>query len=90
MNKTSARNQKPKSSSGSSEATSPPYEIVLYWSAADRAFIAEVPELPGCAADGATYQEALSNVEVIIGEWIETAKEMGRAIPQPRGRLMYA
>jgi predicted RNase H-like HicB family nuclease len=66
------------------------YEIILYWSKDDQAFIAEVPELPGCAADGATYQEALANAEVIIGEWIETAKELGRTIPQPRGRLMYA
>ena len=52
--------------------------------------IAEVPELPGCAADGATYQEALANVQIIITEWIETAQEMGRAIPQPKGRLMFA
>ena len=66
------------------------YEIILYWSNEDNAFIAEVPELPGCAGDGATRQEALSNVEVVIGEWIETAKEMGRAIPEPRGRLMFA
>lgn len=66
------------------------YEIILYWSQADQAFIAEVPELPGCAADGATYQEALANVEVIIREWIETARELGRAVPEPRGRLMYA
>jgi predicted RNase H-like HicB family nuclease len=66
------------------------YEIILYWSPADQAFIAEVPELPGCAADGATYQEALANVEVIIREWIETARELGRPVPEPRGRLMYA
>jgi len=66
------------------------YEIVIYWSAEDRAYIAEVPELPGCMADGKTYQEALSNVEIIIQEWIETAKELKRPIPQPRGRLMYA
>ncbi len=66
------------------------YEIVLYWSKEDQAFIAEVPELPGCAADGATYQDALANVEVVIREWIETARELGRPIPQPRGRLMYA
>jgi predicted RNase H-like HicB family nuclease len=66
------------------------YEIILYWSKADQAFIAEVPELPGCAADGATYQEALANAEVIIREWIETAQELGRPIPEPRGRLMYA
>jgi predicted RNase H-like HicB family nuclease len=66
------------------------YEIILYWSEDDQAFIAEVPELPGCAADGPTYQEALANVEVVIQEWIETAKELGRDIPSPRGRLMYA
>ena len=66
------------------------YEIVIYWSEEDRAFIAEVPELPGCAADGASYAEALANVDVIIQEWIETAKELGRRIPEPKGRLMYA
>jgi len=66
------------------------YEIILYWSKEDQAFIAEVPELPGCAADGATYQEAVANVEVIIREWIETARELGRPIPEPRGKLMYA
>ena len=66
------------------------YEIILYWSKEDEAFIAEVPELPGCAADGATYQEALSNAEVVIREWIDTARELGRTIPEPRGRLLYA
>jgi len=66
------------------------YEIIIYWSEDDNAFIAEVPELPGCMSDGATYQDALSNVEVIIQEWIETAKELNRPIPQPKGRLMYA
>jgi predicted RNase H-like HicB family nuclease len=66
------------------------YEIILYWSDEDEAFIAEVPELPGCMADGATYQEALTNAEVVIQEWIETARELGRPIPQPKGRLMYA
>jgi predicted RNase H-like HicB family nuclease len=66
------------------------YEVIIYWSQEDESFIAEVPELAGCAADGATHQEALANVEVIIQEWIETAKEMGRAIPQPRGRLAFA
>ena len=66
------------------------YEIILYWSADDNAFIAEVPELPGCMADGKTYQEAITNAEVIIGEWLETARESGRKIPVPRGRLMYA
>src|SRR6266481_3034000 len=63
----------------------PRYEIIIYWSQADEAFIAEVPELPGCAADGKTYKEALANVEIIIQEWIETAKELGRPIPAPRG-----
>jgi predicted RNase H-like HicB family nuclease len=66
------------------------YEIILYWSNDDQAFIAEVPELPGCAADGATYQEAVANAEVAIREWIETAQELGRPIPSPRGRLLYA
>jgi len=66
------------------------YELIIYWSDEDRAFIAEVPELPGCAADGATYREALENVEVVIREWIETARELGRPIPEPKGRLMYA
>ncbi|MBM4183890.1 MAG: type II toxin-antitoxin system HicB family antitoxin [Gemmatimonadetes bacterium] len=64
------------------------YEIVLSWSDEDRAFIAEVPELPGCAADGQSQQEALENVAVIIDEWIEMAKAMGRAIPEPKGRLV--
>ncbi|MEW6618489.1 MAG: type II toxin-antitoxin system HicB family antitoxin [bacterium] len=66
------------------------YEIIVYWSEEDEAFIAEVPELPGCMADGETYQRAISNAEIIIQEWIETAKELGRLIPQPKGRLVYA
>jgi predicted RNase H-like HicB family nuclease len=66
------------------------YEIILYWSAEDDAFIAEVPELPGCAADGATRQEALTNAEIVIQEWIETAQELGRPIPEPKGRLLFA
>jgi predicted RNase H-like HicB family nuclease len=66
------------------------YEIIMYWSEEDQGFIAEVPELPGCAADGKTYEEALANVQVIITEWIDTAKELGRPIPKPKGRLMYA
>jgi len=67
------------------------YEIILYWSNQDQAYIAEVPELPGCAADGPSYQEAIANVEVIIDEWIETAKELGRKVPEPKGRrLVYA
>lgn len=68
----------------------PKYEVIIYWSAEDDAFIAEVPELPGCAADGATYAEALANAEVVIREWIETARELGRPIPKARGRLAYA
>ncbi len=66
------------------------YEVIIYWSEEDKAFIAEVPELPGCMADGTTYQDALKNVEVVIKEWIETARELGRAIPEPKGRLVYA
>jgi predicted RNase H-like HicB family nuclease len=66
------------------------YEIILYWSSEDDAFIAEVPELAGCAADGATRQEALANVEIVIAEWLETARELGRPIPAPKGRLLFA
>ncbi len=66
------------------------YEMIIYWSEKDRAYIVEVPELRGCMADGATYQEAIANAEVVIQEWLETAEEMGRAIPEPRGRLVYA
>lgn len=66
------------------------YEVIIYWSDEDEAFIAEVPELPGCASDGQTYEQALANVQVIIDEWIETANEIGRTIPEPRGRLMFA
>nr|VFJ70433.1 MAG: Predicted nuclease of the RNAse H fold, HicB family [Candidatus Kentron sp. FM]VFJ70813.1 MAG: Predicted nuclease of the RNAse H fold, HicB family [Candidatus Kentron sp. FM]VFK18735.1 MAG: Predicted nuclease of the RNAse H fold, HicB family [Candidatus Kentron sp. FM] len=68
----------------------PRYEIIIFWSEEDRAFVAEVPELPGCMADGRTYQEALYNAERIIQEWIETARELGRMVPEPRGRLAYA
>lgn len=66
------------------------YEVILYWSEDDKAFIAEVPELPGCSADGKTYQKALKNVERVIREWIETANELGRPIPKPKGRLVFA
>ena len=66
------------------------YEIILYWSSEDGAYIAEVPELAGCAADGATYGEALDNVALVIDEWMETARELGRPIPEPRGRLQFA
>lgn len=66
------------------------YEIVLYWSEEDEAFIAEVPELAGCAADGPTRQAALANAEIVIAEWVETARALGRPIPEPKGRLLYA
>jgi predicted RNase H-like HicB family nuclease len=66
------------------------YEIVMYWSEEDQAFIAEVPELPGCAPAGASYLGALANIERVIDEWIVTAQELGRTIPAPKGRLMYA
>ena len=66
------------------------YEIIIYWSEIDNAYIAEVPELAGCMADGKTYGEALGNAEVIIDEWIETAQSLGRPIPVPHGRLVYA
>ncbi len=65
------------------------YEIIIYWSEEDNAFIAEVPELAGCLANGATYQEALANAEIIIGEWLETAQDLGRRIPEPKGRLVF-
>ncbi len=66
------------------------YEMIIYWSEQDQAFIAEVPELAGCAADGATYAEAVAAAEVVISHWIETATELGRPIPQPKGRLVFA
>ena len=66
------------------------YEIIIYWSDEDDAYVAEAPELPGCAADGETYAQALANAEVVIREWIETARELGRPIPEPKGRLLYA
>lgn len=65
-------------------------EVIIYWSQEDEAFIAKVPELAGCMADGETYQEALANAQVVIEEWIETARELGRPIPDPRGKLVYA
>lgn len=68
----------------------PRYEMVIYWSDEDKAFVVEVPELSGCMADGVTYEEAVRNARTIIAEWIETAEELGRPIPEPRGRLMYA
>jgi predicted RNase H-like HicB family nuclease len=66
------------------------YEMIIHWSEEDQLFIAEIPELPGCMADGHSYQEAVSNAETIINEWIETAKDLGRTIPKPKGKLMYA
>ena len=66
------------------------YEIIIYWSKTDRAFVAVVPELPGCMADGESYVDAVKNVEVVIDEWIETAAELGRPIPEAKGRLMFA
>jgi len=69
---------------------SPKYEVIIYWSKEDEAFVAEVPELPGCMADGPSYAEALAAAEVVIKEWIETAKSLGRPIPEARGRLAYA
>jgi predicted RNase H-like HicB family nuclease len=71
-------------------ATDTRYEMVIYWSKADQAFVAEVPELPGCMADGSTYREAVEAAEVVIAQWIETATELGRPIPAPKGRLMFA
>ena len=65
-------------------------EAIIYWSDEDDAFVAELPELAGCMADGATHQEALANAELVIQEWIETARELGRAVPEPKGRLIYA
>jgi predicted RNase H-like HicB family nuclease len=66
------------------------YELIIYWSDEDGAFVVEVPELPGCMADGETYEQAVTNARQVIEEWIETAQELGRAIPEPKGRLMYA
>ncbi len=66
------------------------YEMIIYWSEDDQAYVAEVPELAGCAADGATYAEAMTNVSVIVQEWIATALELGRPIPQAKGRLVFA
>jgi predicted RNase H-like HicB family nuclease len=66
------------------------YEIIIFWSDEDNSYIADVPELPGCMADGKTYHEAISNAEIIINEWVETAKELDREIPLAKGRLMFA
>jgi predicted RNase H-like HicB family nuclease len=72
------------------EVTPIRYQLIIYWSGIDRTFLVEVPELPGCMADGETYQEAVQNVEVVIQEWIDTAQVLGRSIPEPKGRLMFA
>jgi len=66
------------------------YELIIYWSDEDHAFIVEVPELPGCMADGDTYELAVANVKIVIEQWIETARELGKPIPEPKGRLVYA
>jgi len=66
------------------------YEVIIYWSEDDQAFIAEVPELPGCMADGPTKAHALAQVEIVADQWLETARELGRDVPKPRGRLMFA
>ena len=66
------------------------YELIIYWSKADDCFLAEVPELPGCMADGATYEEAVANAQAVVAEWIETAQSLGRPIPEPKGKLAYA
>jgi predicted RNase H-like HicB family nuclease len=66
------------------------YELIIYWSKEDVSFVVEVPELPGCMADGRTYAEAVANAETVINEWIEAARKLGRPIPEPRGKLAYA
>ena len=66
------------------------YEVILYWSFEDSAYIAEVPELPGCMADGETQKQALETLQTVMDEWMETARSMGRAIPEPKGRLKFA
>lgn len=66
------------------------YELIIYWSDEDQSFVVEVPELPGCMADGKTYEQAVAYAKEVIAEWIETARDLGRPIPKSRGRLMYA
>ena len=66
------------------------YELIIYWSRVDECFVVEVPELAGCMADGATYQEAVAHAQLVIEQWLETARELGRPIPEPRGKLAYA
>ena len=67
-----------------------PFEIKIYWSNEDQCYVVEVPELPGCMADGDSYQDAIANAKIVITEWIETAKELGRQIPKPKGHLVFA
>jgi predicted RNase H-like HicB family nuclease len=66
------------------------YELIVFWSEEDQCYVVEVPELPGCMADGETYEDAIKNAQTVISEWIDTAQRIGREIPQPRGRLAYA
>ena len=66
------------------------YELIIYWSKADESFVVEVPELPGCMADGATYEKAVANAQAVIAEWIDTARLLKRPVPEPRGKLVYA
>ena len=66
------------------------YETIIYWSEDDNCFVSEMPELPGCMADGMTYDESIKNIEVVAAEWIEAAKESGREIPKPKGKLYFA
>jgi predicted RNase H-like HicB family nuclease len=66
------------------------YELIIFWSEEDGRYVVEVPELAGCMADGETYEEAIENAKVVISEWIETAQKLGREVPEPRGRLIYA
>ena len=66
------------------------YELIIFWSEEDGRYVVEVPELFGCMADGQTYEEAIKHAEVVISEWIETSRGLGREIPQPKGRLAYA
>ena len=67
------------------------YEIIIYWSNEDQAFVAEIPELPGCMAHGNTHEESLANAKAAMHLWLDTAKEAGDAIPEPRGhRLVFA
>jgi predicted RNase H-like HicB family nuclease len=66
------------------------YEIIIYWSEEDQAYIAQVPELAGCMAGGQSYEEAIKNAQQVISEWIETARSLGRPIPEPKGRLLFA